>query len=60
MTEGPAAVVRAIIAARDDGDLDASLRYIAPESLDQGTRVGREDWRRKWEYMRAPAAPTWR
>jgi predicted ester cyclase len=53
MTEGPAAVVRAIIEAHEGNDLDASLRYIAPESLDQGRRVGREDWRRKWEYMRA-------
>lgn len=53
MTEGPAAVVRAIIAGREDGDLATSLRYIAPDSLDQGRRVSPEDWRRKWEYMRA-------
>ncbi|MEV4096497.1 ester cyclase [Streptosporangium saharense] len=51
MTEGPAAVVRAIIAAREDNDLDAGLRRIAPDSLDQGRRVSREDWRRKWEHM---------
>jgi predicted ester cyclase len=50
---GPAAVVRAIIAARQENDLEASLRYIAPESLDQGRRVTREDWQRKWEHMRA-------
>ncbi|NUO98691.1 MAG: SnoaL-like domain-containing protein [Nonomuraea sp.] len=53
MTEGPAAVVRAIIAARENDDLDESLRHIAPDSLDQGSRVSREDWRRKWEHMRA-------
>jgi predicted ester cyclase len=53
MTERPAAVVRAIIASRKGDDLDAGLRHIAPESLDQGRRVGREDWRRKWELMRA-------
>ena len=50
---GPAAVVRAIIAAREASDLDESLRFIAPESLDQGEPATREDWRRKWEYMRA-------
>ncbi|HVV12636.1 ester cyclase [Amycolatopsis sp.] len=49
----PAAVARAIIAARDSDDLDTSLRFIAPESLDQGVRAGRDDWRRKWEAMRA-------
>ncbi|NUS08759.1 MAG: SnoaL-like domain-containing protein [Nonomuraea sp.] len=53
MTEGPVAVVRAIIAARENDDLDESLRHIAPDSLDQGSRVSREDWRRKWEHMRA-------
>jgi len=55
MTEatGPAAVVQAIIAGRDTGDVEASLRFIAPESLDQGRRVTREDWRRKWEQMNA-------
>ena len=51
--KGPAAVVQAIIAGRDADDMDASLRLIAPESLDQGRRVTREDWRRKWELMRA-------
>jgi predicted ester cyclase len=50
---GAAAVVRAIIAAREDSDLETGLKYIAPESLDQGQRAGREDWRRKWEHMRA-------
>jgi predicted ester cyclase len=50
---GAAAVVRAIIASREDSDLETGLKYIAPESLDQGQRAGREDWRRKWEYMRA-------
>jgi predicted ester cyclase len=48
-----AAVVRAIIAARQEDDLEAALRYIASESLDQGLLVTREDWRRKWEHMRA-------
>jgi predicted ester cyclase len=49
--EGPAAVVRAIIAGREADDLDAGLRLIAPESLDQGRRVTREEWRRKWQLM---------
>jgi len=55
MTEvlGPAAVVRAIVDAREDDDLEASLRFIAAESLDQGKPVTREDWQRKWESMRA-------
>jgi predicted ester cyclase len=55
MTEspGPKAVLRAIGAARKDNDLEAALRFIAPESLDQGQPVTREDWRRKWEQMRA-------
>ncbi|NUS11835.1 MAG: SnoaL-like domain-containing protein [Streptomyces sp.] len=52
-TTGPAEVVRAIIASRESDDLDAALRFIAPESLDQGQRVGREDWRRKWQHMLA-------
>ena len=56
---GAAVVVRAIIAAREDSDLEAGLKYIAPESLDQGQRASREDWRRKWEHMRA-GCPTWR
>jgi predicted ester cyclase len=29
------------------------LRFIAADSLDQGHRVTRDDWRRKWEHMRA-------
>jgi predicted ester cyclase len=49
---GPAAVVRAIVAARQENDLEAALCLIAPESLDQGRRATREDWRRKWEHMR--------
>jgi predicted ester cyclase len=55
MTElmGPAAVVRAIVVARLDNDLEGSLRLIAAESLDQGKPATRQDWRRKWEYMRA-------
>ncbi|MBH0779535.1 ester cyclase [Nocardia bovistercoris] len=53
--DSPSAVVRAIVAGRD-GDVDAALRLIAPESLDQGVRVTREDWRRKWDYMRAGSA----
>lgn len=50
---GPAAVVQAIIAAREANDLETSLRYVATDSLDQGKRVTHEDWRNKWEYMRA-------
>jgi predicted ester cyclase len=38
--------------ARERGDFEAALLFIAPESLDQGERVTREDWRRKWESMR--------
>jgi predicted ester cyclase len=49
----PKAVVRAIVAARQDNDLEAGLRFIAPESLDQGQPATRGDWRRKWEQMRA-------
>lgn len=52
-TLGPAAVVQAIIAGLDADDLETSLRFVAPESLDQGKRVTLEDWRRKWEQMRA-------
>jgi predicted ester cyclase len=52
-TPGPAAVVRAIIEAREAGDLDAALDLIAPDSLDQGLPATRDDWRRKWEYMAA-------
>jgi predicted ester cyclase len=50
---GPKAVLRAMGAARKENDLEAALRFIAPESLDQGQPVTREDWRRKWEQMRA-------
>lgn len=50
---GPAEVVRAIIAARQENDLETGLRLIAPESLDQGNRATREGWRHKWEQMRA-------
>ena len=39
--------------ARARGDFEAALLLIAPQSLDQGERVTREDWRRKWESMRA-------
>ena len=46
-------MVRAIIDARQENDLEAASRFVAPESLDQGRRVTREDWRRKWEQMRA-------
>lgn len=49
---GPAAVLRAMGRARGRGDFEAALLFIAPESLDQGERVTREDWRRKWESMR--------
>jgi predicted ester cyclase len=48
---GPAAVVQAIIAARQDNDLEAGVRLIAPESLDQGALVTREDWLHKWQLM---------
>ncbi|MFE3758917.1 ester cyclase [Nocardia tengchongensis] len=46
----PAAVVQAIIAGRNT-DREAALRLIAPHSLDQGNKVTREDWQRKWELM---------
>jgi predicted ester cyclase len=49
---GPAAVLRAMGRARGRGDFEAALLFIAPESLDQGERVTRKDWRRKWESMR--------
>jgi predicted ester cyclase len=49
---GPAAVLRAMGRARERDDFEAALLCIAPESLDQGERVTREDWRRKWESMR--------
>jgi predicted ester cyclase len=49
---GPAAVLRAMGRARGRGDFEAALLFIAPESLDQGERVTRADWRRKWESMR--------
>ncbi len=49
---GPAAVLRAMGRARGRGDFEAALLFIAPESLDQGERVTREDWRRKWASMR--------
>ena len=48
----PAGVLRAIGRARERHDFGAALLFIAPESLDQGERVTREDWRRKWESMR--------
>jgi predicted ester cyclase len=50
---GPAAVLRAMGSAQARGDFEAALLLIAPQSLDQGERVTREDWRRKWESMRA-------
>jgi predicted ester cyclase len=50
---GPAAVVRAIIAGREAGDLETSLSFVAPTSLDQGRQVTRADWRAKWDSMRA-------
>jgi predicted ester cyclase len=52
-TAGPGAVVRAIIEARERGDLDAGLRLSAPDSIDQGRRATRDDWRRKWESILA-------
>lgn len=50
---GPAAVVRAIIEAREAGDLDACLRFVAADSLNQGQRATHDDWRRQWELMSA-------
>lgn len=47
----PAAVLRAIGRARKRNDFAAAVLFIAPESLDQGQRVTREDWLRKWESM---------
>ena len=52
-TPGPATVVAAIIAAREADDLDTSLSFVAPASLDQGRPSTRADWRAKWEAMRA-------
>ena len=49
----PKAVLRAMGAARRENDLEAALSFIAPESLDQGQLVTRDDWRRKWEQMQA-------
>ena len=51
--QGPAAVLRAMNAALQGNDLEAGLALIAPESFDQGRTATREDWRRKWEQMRA-------
>jgi len=51
--QGPAAVLRAMNAALQRGDLEAGLALIAPDSLDQGRSATREDWRSKWEQMRA-------
>jgi len=50
---GPRAVLRAMGAARRENDLEAALSFIAPESLDQGQPVTRDDWHRKWEQMKA-------
>jgi predicted ester cyclase len=49
---GPRAVLRAIGAALGENDLDTALSYIAVETLDQGRPATREDWRRRWEFMR--------
>lgn len=51
--KGPAAVVQAIIGSRDTDDPEGGLRWLAPNSLDQGHPATREDWRRKWAAMRA-------
>ncbi|MFE3144445.1 ester cyclase [Streptomyces sp. NPDC004752] len=48
---GPAAVVQAINSARRVGDFDSALAHVAPEALDQGRPVNREDWQRKWEQL---------
>jgi predicted ester cyclase len=50
---GPAAVVRAIIEAREAGDLDACLGFVAADSLNQGHPATHHDWRRQWELMHA-------
>jgi predicted ester cyclase len=50
---GPKDVLRAMGIARRAGDMEAAVRFIAPESLDQGVPVTREHWRHKWEQMRA-------
>lgn len=50
---GPRGVLRAIGAARRQNDMEGALLFIAPESLDQGQPVTRDDWRRKWEQMQA-------
>jgi len=49
----PVEVVETIIKNRETGELEESLSLIAPDSLDQGAHVTREDWRRKWEAMQA-------
>ena len=51
--QGPAAVLRAMNAALQGNDLKAGLALIAPESMTRGQSATREDWRRKWEQMRA-------
>jgi predicted ester cyclase len=50
---GPAAVLRAMNAALQGNDLEAAVALIAADSIDQGKPATREDWRRKWEQMRA-------
>lgn len=51
--KGPAAVVQAIIGSRDTDDPEGGLRWLAPNTLDQGRPATREDWRDKWAAMRA-------
>ena len=57
--KGPAAVVQAIIAGRDTGDTEASLRLIAPESLDQGSRVARIGERMGHPHVAEPERSKW-
>ncbi|ACU71665.1 conserved hypothetical protein [Catenulispora acidiphila DSM 44928] len=52
-TMGPGDVVRAIIRARAEGDMDAALALIAPQSRDQGQTVSHTDWRQKWAHLMA-------
>ncbi|GAA1692629.1 hypothetical protein GCM10009765_47440 [Fodinicola feengrottensis] len=50
---GPGDVHQVLAESRRDGRWEDGLRYVADESLDQGRRVTRDDWRRKWAGMMA-------
>jgi predicted ester cyclase len=47
----PSAVLGALAECHRAGDVEAALHYIAEESLDQGKRATRDDWKRKWAQM---------